>query len=423
MFAKKSIKDIPVSDIKGKRILIRVDFNVPMNDGVIQDDTRIQAALPTINYILSQEPKTLVLMSHLGDPAKDMKKAKEKAESSGKSFDEASYLAGKHRLAPVAKHLGELIKHKVQLAPAAIGAETKALVDSLKSGDILMLENTRFHKEETSKDATEREKMAKELASYADLYVNDAFGTAHRAHASTETVAHFLPAVAGLLMEKEIQYLSKVIENPDRPFIAIIGGAKISSKIAVLENLLQKVDRLIVGGGMAYTFLKAKGLAIGDSLIEEDMIPKAREILQIAYERQIYIYLPIDHVVTQDFGPDEASQQVARGNIKDGWMGMDIGDMTIGKFMGALKGAKTVFWNGPLGVFEFDRFSKGTMAIAEAIAELPDCTTIIGGGDSVSAVNKSGLADKMTHISTGGGASLELIEGKVLPGIAALQNK
>ncbi len=423
MLSKKSIKDVPESEIQGKRVLVRVDFNVPMKDGVIQDDTRITAALPTLNYILSKNPKTLILMSHLGDPKKDTQKAKEKAEKAGKPFDEAAYLDGKHRLSPVAAHLSQLLNRPVQLAPAALGEATDNMVKNLKSGDILMLENTRFHKEETSKDAAERESMAKELASYADLFVNDAFGTAHRAHASTETVAHYLPAVAGLLMEKEMLYLGKVIENPDRPFVAIIGGAKISSKIAVLEQLLQKVDRLIVGGGMAYTFLKAKGLAIGDSLIEDDMIDKAREILQIAYEKHIYIYLPIDHIVTQDFGPEEESRHVARGNIEDGWMGMDIGPMTIQKFEGALNGAKTVFWNGPLGVFEFEKFAKGTMAIANAIAKLPDCTTIIGGGDSVSAVNKSGVADKMTHISTGGGASLELLEGKVLPGIAALLDK
>lgn len=412
-----------MSDINGKRILVRVDFNVPMKDGVIQDDTRIQAALPTLEYILAQQPKTLILMSHLGDPKKDTQKAKEKALQAGVTFDEEKYLNSKHRMAPIAAHLGQLLKRSVKLAPAAIGAPTLAIVNHLIEGDILMLENTRFHTEETSKDAAEREKMGKALAEYADLFVNDAFGTAHRAHASTEAVAHFLPAVAGLLMEKEIQYLGKVMEDPDRPFVAIIGGAKVSSKIAVLENLLLKVDRLIVGGGMAYTFLKAKGLAIGDSLVEDDMLDKAREILQIAYEKHIYIYLPIDHVVTNEFSPDAESRHVARGNIDDGWMGMDIGPLTIEKFIGAIKGAKTVFWNGPLGVFEFERFSKGTMGIAKALAELPDATTIIGGGDSVSAVNKSGVADKMTHISTGGGASLELIEGKVLPGIAALLEK
>ncbi len=419
--SKKTVKDI---DLKGKRIIMRVDFNVPMKDGIVQDDTRIKAALPTINYILSQNVECLVLMSHLGDPKKDMEKAKEKASKDGKDFDEKKYLAGKHMLKPVADYLAKLLGKEVRFAPDALGADTKKTVESLKDGDVLMLENTRFHKEETSKDAAEREKMAKELASYADIFVNDAFGTAHRAHASTETIAHFLPAVAGFLMEKELEYLDeKVIKNPEKPFIAIIGGAKVSSKIGVLESLLGKVDKLIVGGGMAYTFLKAKGLSVGTSLVEDDMIGKARDILQLAYETHIYIYLPIDHIVTQEFSPDADTKHVARGNIDEGWMGMDIGPMTVEKFQGALKDAKTVFWNGPLGVYEFPRFSKGTMAIAETLAKLPNATTVIGGGDCVAAVNKAGVADKMSHISTGGGASLELVEGKILPGVAALQDK
>jgi 3-phosphoglycerate kinase len=287
-----------------------------------------------------------------------------------------------------------------------------------------MLENTRFHKEETSKEAADREKMAQALAKYGDVYVNDAFGSAHRAHASTETVAKFLPAVAGFLMEKEIEYLEdKVMQNPARPFVAIIGGAKVSSKIAVLESLLGKVDRLIVGGGMAYTFLKAKGLSVGRSLVEEDMIETARNILQKAYESHLYIYLPIDHIVTTEFSADAEAKHVARGNIDDNEMGMDIGPLTIDKFKGALKGAKTVVWNGPVGVFEFPKFATGTMAIAKIVSELPDCVTVIGGGDSVSAVNKAGVAGKMSHISTGGGASLELLEGKELPGVAALKDK
>ncbi|HEY1405585.1 MAG TPA: phosphoglycerate kinase, partial [Spirochaetota bacterium] len=282
----------------------------------------------------------------------------------------------------------------------------------------------RFHKEETSKDAAEREKLAAVLATYGDVYVNDAFGTAHRAHASTETVAHHLPAVAGFLMEKELEFLEgKIVKNPEKPFVAIIGGAKVSSKIAVLESLLSKVDHLIVGGGMAYTFLKAKGLSVGTSLVEEDMIPVAQKVLQTAYEKKVYIYLPIDHIVTQQFGPDAESKHVARGNIDDGWMGMDIGPLTIEKFVNALKGAKTVFWNGPMGVFEFPKFAEGTNAMAKALAELQGATVVIGGGDSVSAVNKAGVADKMSHISTGGGASMELVEGKVLPGVAALNDK
>lgn len=298
------------------------------------------------------------------------------------------------------------------------------MVDSLPEGGILMLENTRFYKEETSKEPSEREKMAKVLASYGDIFVNDAFGTAHRAHASTETIAHFLPAVAGFLMEKELEYLEeKILKNPARPFIAIVGGAKVSSKIGVLESLLTKVDKLIIGGGMAYTFLKAKGLSVGNSLVEEEMIPIAKEILKKSYESDVYIYLPIDHIVTKEFSPDAEYKHVARGNIDNGWMGMDIGPLTVEKFTGALKEAKTVFWNGPLGVYEFENFAKGTNEIAKALANLSGCTTVIGGGDAVSAVNKAGVADKMSHISTGGGASLELIEGKVLPGVAALLDK
>jgi phosphoglycerate kinase len=418
---KKTVKDI---DVRGKRILMRVDFNVPMKDGVVQDDTRIKAALPTIQYVLEQGAKSLVLMSHLGDPKKDMQKAKEKAERDGKPFDEKKYIEGKHKMAPVAAQLAKLLGKEVKLAPACLGPETEAMVKAIPQGGVLMLENTRFHKEETSKDAAEREKMAKALAQYGDIFVNDAFGSAHRAHASTETVAKYLPAVAGFLMEKELDYLyDKVVDNPARPFVALIGGAKVSSKIAVLESLLGKVDRLIVGGGMAYTFLKAKGLSVGASLVEDDMLDVARQILQKAYETHIYIYLPIDHIVTTEFSADAPPKHVARGNIEANEMGMDIGPLTIDKFKGALRGAKTVFWNGPVGVFEFPKFATGTVAIAKAISELPDCVTVIGGGDSVSAVNKAGVAGKMSHISTGGGASLELVEGKVLPGVAALNDK
>ncbi len=418
---KKSVRDV---DVRGKRILMRVDFNVPMKDGVVQDDTRIQATLPTIKYVLEQGAKSLVLMSHLGDPKKDMEKAKEKAAKDGKPFDEKKYIEGKHKMAPVAAALAKLLGKEVKLAPACMGPETEAMVRAIPQGGILMLENTRFHKEETSKDAAEREKMGKVLAQYGDIFVNDAFGSAHRAHASTEAVAHFLPAVAGFLMEKELDYLQdKVVDNPARPFVAIIGGAKVSSKIEVLESLLGKVDRLIVGGGMAYTFLKAKGLSVGASLVEDDMLETARKILQKAYETHIYIYLPIDHIVTTEFSPNAEAKHVARGNIEANEMGMDIGPLTIDKFKGALRGAKTVFWNGPVGVFEFPKFATGTMALAKAISELPDCVTVIGGGDSVAAVNQSGIAAKISHISTGGGASLELVEGKTLPGVAALQDK
>ena len=418
---KKTVKD---ADFKGKRVIMRVDFNVPMDKGVIQDDTRIQAALPTIKYVLEQGAKSLVLMSHLGDPKKDKAKAKEKAEKEGKPFDEEQYLSYKHRMAPIAAHLSKLIGKNVALAPDCLSDATKALVAKLDGGAVLMLENTRFHKEETSKDAAERESMAKILATYGDIYVNDAFGTAHRPHASTETIAHHLPAVAGFLMEKELVFLQdKVVDHPEKPFVAIIGGAKVSSKIAVLESLLSKVSEMIIGGGMAYTFQKSQGQKIGESLVEDDMIDTAKSILKKAEEKKVKILLPVDNVVTKEFSKDAESKQVAAGGIEDGWMGMDIGPKTIELFKGALKGAKTVFWNGPMGVFEFPKFAVGTQAIAATLAELKGATTVIGGGDSVSAVKKAGVADKMSHISTGGGASLELVEGKALPGVVALNDK
>lgn len=418
---KKTVKDIKFD---GKRVVMRVDFNVPLKDGVIQDDTRIVAALPTIKYILENNAKSLVLMSHLGDPKKDIQKAKEKAEKDGKAFDEKKFSEGKHKMAPVAAHLSKLINKNVKLASGAIDTDTQKLVASLNNGDVLLLENTRFNKEETSKDEAEREKMAKILASYGDIYVNDAFGTAHRAHASTETLAHFLPAVAGFLMEKELEFLEeKIVKNPQKPFIAIIGGAKVSSKIAVLESLLSKVDALIIGGGMAYTFLKAQGISIGKSLIEDEMIDTAKNVLQKAEKAGVKIHLPVDHVVTQQFAAD-AESKVTQGNaIEEGWMGMDIGPASINNFKNALKNCKTIFWNGPMGVFEFAKFAAGTQAIAQSLAELNNATTVIGGGDSVSAVKKAGVADKMSHISTGGGASLELVEGKILPGVKALNNK
>jgi phosphoglycerate kinase len=419
--SKKTIRDI---DLKGKRIIMRVDFNVPIKGGVIQDDTRIKAAMPSIKYILENGAKSLVLMSHLGDPKKDMQKAKEKADKAGKPFDEKEYIDGQHRMAPIGAHLAKLIGKDVKVSASCTGEDTKKLVDALSGGAILLLENTRFHKEEMSKEASEREKFAKELATYGDIYVNDAFGSAHRAHASTETIAKFLPAVAGFLMERELEFLEeKIVKNPEKPFVAIIGGAKVSSKIAVIEALLEKVDKLIIGGGMAYTFLKAKGASVGSSLVEEDMIEIAQKVLQKAYETKKYIFLPIDHIVTKEFSADAEFQHVARNNIDEGQMGMDIGPLTREKFIGALKDAKTVFWNGPMGVFEFPRFAEGTNAIATALANLKGATTVIGGGDSVSAVNKAGLADKMSHISTGGGASMELVEGKILPGVAALNDK
>ncbi len=418
---KKTVKDIKFD---GKRVIMRVDFNVPLKDGVIQDDTRIVAALPTITYILQKNVKSLVLMSHLGDPKKDIAKAREKAEKDGKAFDEKKFSEGKHRMAPVAAHLSKLLNKEVKLAPGTIDEQTQKMVFSLSDGEVLLLENTRFNKEETSKEASEREKMAKILASYGDIYVNDAFGTAHRAHASTETLAKFLPAVAGFLMEKELEFLEeKIVKNPQKPFVAIIGGAKVSSKIAVLESLLAKVNTLVIGGGMAYTFLKAQGISVGKSLIEDEMVDTAKNVLEKAKKAGVKILLPVDHVVTQQFASDAQSKVTASAAIEDGWMGMDIGPASVENFKNALKGCKTVFWNGPMGVFEFPKFAAGTQAIAETLAQLKGVTTVIGGGDSVSAVKKAGVADKMSHISTGGGASLELVEGKVLPGVKALNDK
>ena len=418
---KKTVKDIKFDD---KRVVMRVDFNVPLKDGVIQDDTRIVAALPTITYILQQNVKSLVLMSHLGDPKKDIAKAREKAEKDGKAFDEKKFSEGKHRMAPVAAHLSKLLNKEVKLAPGTIDEQTQKMVSSLSGGEVLLLENTRYNKEETSKDASEREKMAKILSTYGDIYVNDAFGTAHRAHASTETLAKFLPAVAGFLMEKELEFLEeKIVKNPQKPFVVIIGGAKVSSKIAVLESLLAKVDALVIGGGMAYTFLKAQGISVGKSLIEDEMLDTAKDVLEKAKNAGVKILLPVDHVVTQQFASDAQSKVTNSAAIEDGWMGMDIGPASIENFKNELKDCKTVFWNGPMGVFEFPKFAAGTQAIAETLAQLKDVTTVIGGGDSVSAVKKAGVADKMSHISTGGGASLELVEGKILPGVKALNDK
>jgi 3-phosphoglycerate kinase len=419
--SKKTVRDI---DLKGKRIIMRVDFNVPLKDGVIQDDTRITAALPTIKYLLEQNVKNIVLMSHLGDPKKDAQKAKEKAEKDGKAFDEAKYIEGKHKMAPVAAYLGKLLGKTVKLTPDCMSDATQKMVAALGAGEIMLLENTRFHKEETSKEAADREKMAKVLATYGDVYVNDAFGTAHRAHASTETLAHFLPAVAGFLMEKELEFLEeKIVKNPVKPFVAIVGGAKVSSKIAVLESLLTKVDAIIIGGGMAYTFLKVQGISIGKSLVEDEMLDTAKSVLAKAIEKKVKILLPVDHIGTETFGADVPSKNIDSVAIADGWMGMDVGPKSIAAFKDALKGAKTVFWNGPMGVFEFPKFAAGTQAIADTLAQLSGATTVIGGGDSVSAVKKAGVADKMSHISTGGGASLELVEGKVLPGVKALNDK
>ena len=415
----KTVKDIA---LKGKCVLMRVDFNVPMKDGVVQDDTRIRAALPTIDYIIEQEAAGLILMSHLGDPKKDAQKAKEKAEKAGKSFDEAAYIEGKHKLAPVAAYLAKLLGKPVKFAPSCTGPETEAMVGGLAQGDILMLENTRFHKEETAKEEASRLSFAEKLASYADVFVNDAFGTAHRAHASTTDVAKFLPAVGGFLMEKEVSYMEPLLKDPTQPFVAIIGGAKVSSKIAVLESLIQNCTTLVIGGGMAYTFLKKQGHTIGTSLVEDEFLDTAEKLLAAAKAKNVRIILPLDHVVASEFSDKAAPENIDGVDIPDGKMGMDIGPKTIEEIRAAVASAESLVWNGPLGVFEFDAFAKGTQETARMVA---DCkgTTVVGGGDSVAAINKFGLADKIDHVSTGGGASLEFLEGKTLPGIAALQQK
>lgn len=413
----KSVKDI---SLKGKRIVMRVDFNVPMKDGKVQDDTRIVAAIPTIKYVLEQGAKSVVLMSHLGDPKKDMKKAKEKAEKDGKAFDEAKYILGKHRMAPVAAYLADKLGKPVVFAGEDSCYGKKAFIEGQPDGSVVMLENTRFHKEETSEDPAERDKLAKELSSYGEIFVNDAFGTAHRDHASTASIAKFMKvAVAGFLMEKEVKYLEPMVTNPPKPMVAIIGGAKVSSKIAVLESLLKNASALVIGGGMAYTFLKAQGHTIGKSLVEDDQLDTARQILAAAAKAKVEIVLPVDHVCSEAFDAAAAAMAVDGLDIPEGLMGMDVGPKTLAKYKAVLAAAKSVVWNGPVGVFEFDNFAKGTGEVAKMVAEATGrgAMTVVGGGDSVAAVNKFGLADKMSHVSTGGGASLELLEGKQLPGI------
>lgn len=392
---KKTIEDI---NVKNKKVLVRVDFNVPLDDNAnITDDTRIRAALPTIKYLLDQQAK-VVLMSHLGRP-----KGEFKPEFS---------------LRPAAKRLSELLGIDVTMAKDVIGQSAKNAVDEIKDGEVVLLENLRFHKEETSNDP----EFAKALANFGEVYVNDAFGTAHRAHASTAGVAHYLPAVAGYLIKKELDVMGKALSNPERPFIAILGGAKVSDKIGVIENLIEKVDTLIIGGGMAYTFFKARGYEIGESLLEADKVDLAKSLEEKAKTKGVKFLLPVDNVVAQEFKADAVHKVVDSNKIPADWQGLDIGPKTRKLFGEEIKNAKTVVWNGPMGVFEMPAFAKGTQAIAEYMSQC-DGTTIIGGGDSAAAVEQMGYADKMTHISTGGGASLEFLEGKSLPGVAALNDK
>ncbi|MBD3239252.1 MAG: phosphoglycerate kinase [Chitinivibrionales bacterium] len=417
---KKTIRDV---DVKGKRVLMRVDFNVPLEGGKVADDNRIRAALPTIKHVADQGA-SLVLMSHLGRPK-------------GKPSPEFS-------LKPVAEYLGTLVDNKVEFVGDCVGDEVKAKASQLQAGDILVLENLRFHPEEEGKakvadDAGEDEKkaakaemkekqkaFAAQLAELGDVYVNDAFGTAHRAHASMAVVTeHFDDCVAGSLLEKEIEYLGNAVANPQRPFVAILGGAKISGKIDVITNLMDKVDALIIGGGMMFTFYKAQGKQIGKSLLEEDKIALAKELLETAEKKGRKLLLPVDCVCASKFANDAETVTVSADAIPPDMLGMDIGPESIKLFSEELSGAKTIVWNGPMGVFEFENFAKGTNAVARVLAECTDrgATTIIGGGDSASAVAKAGLADRMSHISTGGGASLEFLEGKTLPGVAALSDK
>ncbi len=387
---KKTIRDI---DVKGKRVLVRVDFNVPLKEGTVTDDTRIRAALPTLNYLL-EHGAALILCSHLGRPK-------------GKPVPEL-------KMDPAAARLAELLDHPVKKLDDCVGSEVEAAVESINPGDIILLENTRFHPEERANDP----QFAGQLASLAEIYVNDAFGSAHRAHASTEGVAHHLPAVAGFLMEKELEFLGKATENPDHPYIAILGGAKVSDKIGVIENLLEQCDRLLIGGGMANTFFKAMGFEVGDSLVEDDVVSTAQALLEKASSRLI---LPVDVVIADSFDNNANTKIVAPNEVSEGWRILDIGPKTVPTFESALGGAKTVVWNGPLGVFEMPNFAQGTFAVAQLLADL-DAVTIIGGGDSAAAVREAGLKDKMTHVSTGGGASLDFLEGKALPGVKVLMD-
>jgi len=393
--SKKTIRDI---ELAGKKVFVRCDFNVPMDENQnITDNRRIVAALPTIKYLLEQNCK-VILSSHLGRPKGEFK--------------------SEYSLAPVAAELARLLGQEVLMAKDVIGESAKTLAENLQEGQVMLLENVRFHKEETDNDP----EFAKELAHMAELFVNDAFGTAHRAHASTEGISHYLPSVSGFLIEKELKFLGESLNNPERPFVAILGGAKVSDKIGVIDSLLEKVDTLMIGGGMAYTFFKAQGYGVGGSLCEPDKCDLALSLMEKAKAKGVKLLLPVDTKIGKEFKPDTESKTVAWTEIPDEWEGFDIGEKTIEMFKEELKTAKTVVWNGPLGLFEFDQFAIGTNEIAYALADL-DATTIIGGGDSAAAVEKAGLAEKMTHISTGGGASLEFLEGKKLPGIECLQDR
>lgn len=393
---KKNVKDI---DLKGKKVIVRCDFNVPMQDGAITDDIRIRSAMPTVEYLLENDC-AVILMSHMGRP-----KGEPKME---------------YTLKPVAERIEELLGKKVTFvsSPVVVDDAVRAAAAELKGGEVMLLENVRFVKGETDNDA----EFAKDLASLAEIFVNDAFGTAHRAHSSTAGVADYLPAVSGFLIEKEIKFLGEAVESPERPFVAIMGGAKVGDKIPVIENLLDKVDTLLIGGGMAYTFFKAMGLDIGKSILDEGSLEIAAQLLKKAEEKGVNMVLPVDSVAIGEFSNDAPSTVCKRGTIPADLEGVDIGPETVKVFAEELAKAKTVVWNGPMGVFEMPNFAKGTFAVAEVLAEL-DAVTIIGGGDSAAAVEQAGLADKMTHISTGGGASLEYLEGKVLPGIECLQDK
>ena len=393
-YNKKNVEDIAVS---GKKVLVRCDFNVPMADGVITDETRINGALPTIQYLV-KENAAVILCSHMGRPKGEFNM--------------------KYSLAPVAARLSELLGQEVIMASDVIGEDAKAKAAALKPGQVMMIENVRFHKEEEKNDPA----FAKELASMAEIFVNDAFGTAHRAHASTAGVADYLPAVCGYLIEKEISVMGKALNDPKRPFVAILGGAKVSDKIGVINNLIEKVDTLIIGGGMAYTFFRAMGNTTGTSICEEDKLDLARDLMAKAREKGVNFLLPVDNIIGREYKEDTTFMRIYSDSIPDGWMGLDIADKTQELYAKSIEGAGTVVWNGPMGVSEWENFASGTIAVAKAVAE-SGAISIIGGGDSAAAVEKLGYADKMTHISTGGGASLEFLEGLELPGIACLQDK